>query len=172
MLTAEIVRELLVYNPETGFFYRKRKTGNSEFYKKVSGYINSKGYRTIQIYHKRYLVHRVIWLYLYGEWPENIDHINHVRDDNRISNLRLATSLINSQNQKLRKNNKSGSVGISYRKRDKVWQASVTYNRIKYHLGHFHSLEAAIAARNEASKKYGFHPNHGTLNESIPELHY
>lgn len=97
-LTAERARELLSYNPETGEL--RRKTGRSGVRGVIAGGIAYNGYRLVTIDGKSWYAHRVIYLIMTGEWPpDQMDHINRVRDDNRWENLRPVTALENSQNK-------------------------------------------------------------------------
>lgn len=116
MITQEKLKELLEYDQETGVFTRKIdcvKTKKGD----IAGNDNGQGYKRISIFGKRYRLHRLAWLYVYGIHPVNeIDHINGIRDDNRILNLREVTRSENSQNQrKAKKNNKTGLLGVSSR---------------------------------------------------------
>src|SRR5687768_770720 len=115
MLTAEKLRELMDYNPDTGvFLYRKRRGRRSAGLE--AGSI-VKGYRLISL-GKQYSAHRLAWLYVYGEWPAgDLDHINCVRDDNRIANLREATDSQNNANRTLAPKNSSGFKGVCWNKR-------------------------------------------------------
>ena len=82
------------------------------------------GYRQGSLKGKRYKEHRLIWLYHYGEWPkECIDHINGIRDDNRIENLREATNQQNQFNRKSEKDSSSQYKGVSWCKLSKKWRA-------------------------------------------------
>lgn len=93
-----------------------------------------------------------------------VDHINHVRDDNRLCNIRLVDNTINSRNAPIGKNNTTGVCGAYVDKRRvKKYCAEIKVNRVKKFLGYFDTLdEAAAAARREAELKYGFHSNHRT----------
>tara|TARA_R100001230_G_C5689678_1_gene202493 strand:- start:3336 stop:3875 length:540 start_codon:yes stop_codon:yes gene_type:complete len=102
--------------------------------------------------------HRVVWALAYGAWPEKfIDHINHDRADNRLSNLRLVSNQENCRNQRLGKSNVSGSVGVYWVPAENKWKAKIGHD----HLGTFSSKSDAIAARKKAEASYGFHINHG-----------
>ncbi len=91
-LTQELALQLLSYDPETGILRRKSNG-------KVAGGVTSSGYITVLVNGRRYLAHRVIWLMLYGEWPpEQIDHINRIRHDNRAVNLRAVSHAENMGN--------------------------------------------------------------------------
>jgi hypothetical protein len=102
------LKKRLDYNPETGEFIWKPKTvrstdekiWNARFPGQVAGTMDGRGYRRIRIDGKDYGAARLAWLYIYGEWPENeIDHINRVRDDDRLVNLRDVTSSENCNNR-------------------------------------------------------------------------
>lgn len=179
-LTQEIVHELLHYEPNTGkLFWKERdvkwfKDGkrsalahknawNAKFANKEAlASINNNGYRHGHILSGKVYAHRVIWLWMTGEWPKrDIDHINGDPADNRWKNLRDVSHQNNSLNQKLRKTNKSGTMGVHWCKRDARWIAKITVNRDFKCLGYFTNKIDAIKARKEAEIKYGFHPNHG-----------
>jgi hypothetical protein len=121
----------------------------------VAGTLDKKGHRGIKINNKRYYCHRLVWMYHNGDIPIGIqiDHINRVKDDNRIENLRLATSLNNSCNSTKRINNKSGYKGVSWSKVGKKWLAQVSHNYEKIYLGYFDTPELAHAAYVDAATK-------------------
>ena len=119
-------------------------------------------------YHRGHLfgvgiyAHRAIWAMHTGAWPiDQIDHINHIRTDNRIVNLREVTRRQNMQNQTLSARNTSGFLGGSWDQRDKRWIAQIVVNGENINLGGYVEKDAAISARKEANNKYGFHKNHG-----------
>ena len=122
---------------------------------------NSCGYKQIQINNKCYKVHRIIWYLKYKIWPNEIDHINGVRDDNRLINLRNVSSQQNSRNVKQSKRNTSGTVGVYWHKRDNLWEAKIKVNNNLINLGSYPTKQEAIAKRKMAEVIYGFHPNHG-----------
>lgn len=115
-----------------------------------------RGYLFGQVDCKRLAAHRTIWAMVFGEWPKGeIDHVNGVRTDNRIANLRAVSKLENAKNKRLYKTNTSGYAGIQkYRKR---WRAFLSND----YLGTFDTIEDALAARQEAEKSCGYHENHG-----------
>ena len=121
---------------------------------------NTCGHLQGSILGRKYLAHRVIWAFHTGLWPElTIDHINGVRDDNRIENLRLVSLTENCRNRRLQANNTSGLNGIRFR--DNKWQARITVGQKNIHLGVFSSRDEAITARKAAARAYGFSSTHG-----------
>lgn len=91
----------------------------------------------------------------YGVWPsQQIDHINENRDDNRITNLRLATSVQQGCNQGLRKNNTSGFKNIHWDKQHQHWQARIRINGKRVFLGGHSTAEKAFAVYCAAALKY------------------
>jgi hypothetical protein len=104
MLTQARLKEVIAYDADTGVFTRRKSVQASGY--RVSARPNGSGYLQLCIDYKSYLQHRVAWLYVYGEFPEgHLDHINRVKTDNRICNLRQATDFENNQNRLPAKNN-------------------------------------------------------------------
>ena len=152
MITQEQVRKLFNYNPTTGLFTRKEQL--KKYRKTKSGISKGCGYYQITISGKTYTIHRLIWIYLYGEIPPKmqIDHINRTRDDNRLSNLRLVTRSQNFHNKTISRNNTSGVTGVHWHAVKKKWYAQIMINRKHVWLGYFKKKEEAIKARKEANK--------------------
>ena len=159
-LTAERLRELLNYDRETGVFTRNEDRGGYAA-GSASG-CKSHGYLTIKVDRIAYQAHRLAWLYVYGRWPrDQIDHINGIRDDNRIVNLREATGAKNQQNRRrATANNTTGVLGVSWHKRDKKFRASIQISGENKHIGYFNTAAAASLAYVTAKRK--LHP-FGTL---------
>jgi len=155
MITADELKELMEYDPETGVFTRRVQRGSAKA-GDVAGYIDpSTGYRVISIKNKDHYAARLAHLYMEGEWPKNsIDHINRIRNDDRWENLRPANRTENNQNQGIRKNNTSGHKGISWHKAAKKWSARIDVNKKRINLGLFTTIEEAVAARKDAELKY------------------
>ena len=124
--------------------------------------LHPKGYLMLQGLGFKLLAHRAAWAMYHGVWPaEHLDHVNGVRDDNRIANLREVSSAENQRNMKRSKANTSGHTGVHWDKRRALWAASIQAGGRSKCLGRYACLDAAVAARKEAEKLYGFHPNHG-----------
>lgn len=131
------------FNPEIGCFYRIRR---GEIGKAVGYY--GKKYATLNVKGRSYLIHRLAWLYVYGELPEgDIDHINGDPKDNRIQNLRCATRQQNCWNRKKAANNTSGFKGVSFCKRTGLYVAQAKQDGRVVVLGRFSTPE-------DASEKY------------------
>jgi len=161
--TQSDVRSLFDYNPENGVVtWKKLAVKNQMKVGDVAGYITDRGYMRVEIGKVSYYLHRIVWLYVYGVFPDgDIDHINHNRADNSISNLRDVCRIENGQNRSKGRNNTSGVVGVGWHKMKGKWQARITIGKELLHLGSFNEISDAIAARKMAEKQYGFHTNHG-----------
>lgn len=155
-ISPDEVRKLLYYNPETGKIFHV--SDDSEAFT----YIHDNGYRRGYINRRRYYAHRVAWAIHFGAWPQkSIDHINHDRQDNRLSNLREADHKTNGRNRKLSSNNKSGFNGVGWVKRVSMWQARIKINGKLKHIGFYSDITDAVTARRRAEREHGFHENHG-----------
>jgi len=123
---------------------------------------NGKGYRQGAVLNRLMLAHRVIWAIVHGEWPDGeIDHINGVRHDNRLCNLRSVSRSENMRNASRPNTNTSGAVGVVLRKDTGKWASQIEINGRNKSLGSFASFNDAYAARKSAEAEYAFHANHG-----------
>lgn len=149
-LTVDEVREILHYDPETGLFSSKicRSCLNVG---KRSGYLRKDGYIQLKIKSRAFLAHRLAWFYVHGEWPNrDIDHVNRDKADNRIANLRLSTRSENCVNIGLKSSNTSGTTGVYFQKKKRIWQSYITKNRKRISTGGSKHKEKAIANRKNA----------------------
>jgi len=147
----ERVIELLNYDPETGLFTRRSGSGRWPA-GEVAGSL-CHGYIVIRIDGKSHQAHRLAFLVVHGFIPSEIDHINLVRSDNRISNLRPATTQQNSRNTGKYSNNTSGFKGVYWDKSNGKWQAQAQdANGKRKTLGRFPTPEAASAAYNDFAR--------------------
>jgi hypothetical protein len=155
-LSQSDLQEILFYDLSTGQF-RWRASGTGIRRDLTAGCLFPTGYVKIRIAGTLYFAHRLAWLYVHGEWPYPIiDHINGVRSDNRISNLRLATSSQNGGNTALHKRNTSGRKGVTWHRRLGKWEAKIRFNRRCRHIGYFDDLdEAAYAYERVATELFG-----------------
>ena len=167
MLTQARLKEVLHYDPETGVFKWVVLISNVKA-GAVAGSKHNKGYLMISIDSKRYLSHRLAWFYIHGWWPtDQIDHINGVKDDNRLCNLREATPAENARNTGIRATNTSGYKGVSLRKEIKKYAARVRHNGRCFFLGYFDCPKEAHAAYCAAAEKLnGEFMNDGTGDDN------
>lgn len=113
----------------------------------VAGSITPNGYYRIGVNGKLHQAHRVVWFLVNGEWPDGeIDHINGIRSDNRIENLRDVNRSENSQNRRVPNTNKSGFIGVSWAKCRNKWEAYIKLSGKQKHLGYFSTPELAYEA--------------------------
>jgi hypothetical protein len=165
-----LLKELVEFDPETGVFLwkvraesmfparRHAKMWNRRFAgKEAFNTLSHNGYLYGALFEENHSTHRLAWYYVNGVEPDEIDHINGIRNDNRIANLRNVTRLQNCQNTRRPTRNKSGVVGVTWDPKNRLWVA-----RIKtLHIGRFKLFEDAISARKAAELEFGFHANHG-----------
>lgn len=123
------------------------------------------GHRYASINRVKMLAHRVIWKMVHGVEANVIDHIDGDPSNNRIGNLRSVTQMQNGQNERMRKNNTSGVMGVCWDSRRKRWHTRINLNYRHIHVGYFDTFDEAVAARKAAEVQYGFHPNHGRNQE-------
>jgi hypothetical protein len=159
-ISYDFLQEILNYNRETGVFVWKHrydvpKQWNTKFAGNIAGHISLNGYVFISVNDKKYLAHRLAWVFAYGEWPSlEIDHIDGNPENNRIKNLRLATRLENGRNRKIQNSNKSGITGVCWDKENKRWKAYIWYNGKNKNLGLFFNIEDAIIERRKYESLY------------------
>lgn len=167
---------LLRYEAETGKLFWKRR--DARFFepgipdKKIRGWNNGwdgkeaftaeqHGYRVGMVARVRAKAHRVIWKMVHGEEPPSLDHINGVRSDNRLANLRAAAPLENQRNRRKNVNNSSGCTGV-VRTPSKRWKVQIKVKGEMLYVGTFSDFEVAVLARKTAEREHGFHINHGS----------
>ena len=161
-MNKEMVRELFELRGDN-LFWRESSKGRGDISTPAGGF-KLTGYRSIQVKGKRYLTHRLIWLYVYGKFPDDqIDHINGRPSDNRLENLRDVTQQENNKNQKKPCTNKSGHLGVCWHKNTEKWSARIDVDGVNKYLGLFNVLEDAVAVRQAASIEHGYHKNHGRV---------
>ena len=151
MLTQDRLKELLNYDPLTGIFSWRAQVGPRAYAGKRAGYLNSYGYRKIEIKGRAYAAHRLAWLYSYDDWPPtDVDHIDRDKDNNAVANLRLVTDSENVQNSNLRADNACGCKGVHWHKAAGKWVAYITLHGTQKHLGVHPTLFDAVCARKSA----------------------
>lgn len=149
MLSQTELKSQLSYCADTGnFTWLVPKKGQS---RKEAGYTRKDGYVKIVINQKRYLAHRLAWLYMYGEPPQCIDHINCNPSDNRLCNLREATISQNGFNRPRQANNTSGYKGVYWNKGRSMWMARIYVKGKMVYLGVYKEIKEAAKAYKKAS---------------------
>ena len=144
-ISADRLRSILTYDAESGVFCWRFRTSPAAAAGSIAGSLFG-GYRRIRIAGRAYGAHRLAWLYVHGVWPVGeIDHINGVRDDNRICNLRVVTPQENKHNRHgVHAGNSSGFLGV-HRNRDR-WRATICVDGRNVHLGVFDDPAEAAEA--------------------------
>jgi hypothetical protein len=159
MLTQERLKELLYYDPDTGVFKRPKTIRGWAAGSKV-GTKDSGGRILISVDGKRYFAHRLAWFYVHDFWPpDEIDHINGNQLDNRIENLRLATSSQNKWNSRpktKRRRNGGFLKGAYYIPSTGKWRSQILKDRKAYGLGSSYLTEEEAHAAYVAKAKEFF----------------
>lgn len=148
ILTQARLQELLTYDPNTGVFVWQKRTSNRVKLGHICSCLDKHGYIVIRLDGKLYKSHQLAWLYAYGVFAKELDHINQIRNDNRLVNLRQATRSQQMHNAGPLKNNTSGVKGVSWDKRVRKWHARIWINGKCQCLGFFETLETAQKVRN------------------------
>lgn len=177
MVTQELIRYLLDYNPETGIFtwkHRPREMFNNDtvfncWNGKWAGRQAGTKHKSLKRFYLRakigdefVLLHLAAWVFMFGKMPSGvIDHENGNGLDNRLSNLRDVTHATNCRNRKRNCNNSSGVNGVSWYKSSGKWVVSACHNKTKFQIGYFEQFFDAICARKSFDAKHGFHELHG-----------
>jgi hypothetical protein len=139
MITQSELKQILHYDESTGIFRWLIKPSINTNIGDIAGGLNGEGYVHIKIKGTKYKAHRLAWLYVHGTHPVNvIDHINRVKNDNRLVNLRDVTKRENCLNQY--------TTGIKFHKRMNKWQAVYSSLNGRKHLGTFDNIIDARAA--------------------------
>ena len=160
-MTQDELKQILSYCPITGHFTWLSPRANRVKIGDRAGCINKlDGYRQLVVNSKKYKEHRLVWFYVYGIFPTNtIDHINGIRDDNRLVNLREATLQQQNQNLTIRNDNSSGFTGVYWSKAASKWQAYIDIDGKRHHLGLFENKQDAYESRIKKKKElHTFNP--------------
>lgn len=156
-LTLERLKEVIIYNSETGDMFWRIDTGKKRLTGRKVGSIDGHGYRGTMIDHHKFRVHRLAWFYVYGVLPmTDIDHINGIKSDNRICNLRIATRSQNNINRK--RGDGYRRIGVSQYGDHGKWRACITVDGKQICRGCYERFEDAVRAREIAEQE--FYPEH------------
>lgn len=159
MITQDLVQELFDYRD--GHLYWRYKVNKRHGIDAPAGTIDSRGYRIITINGKKNSTHRLVWLWHGLDLPQQIDHINGTRCDNRIKNLRAADCMTNAFNSKLKSDNTSGVKGVSWCNTYSKWVVQIHAFKRKV-TGRFKSFDEAVAfAKQKRVELHGSFANEG-----------
>ena len=156
MITQQRLKELVDYDPKTGVFIRKTLVRGKGVIGEVVGMKDRDGYLKASFHGRRYFLHRLAWLYVYGVFPKNvIDHINGIPDDNRIKNLRDVSIKVNAQNQtKAQASSKTKLLGVCWHKHKNLFMASIRVDGVVKFLGYFKKAEEGHKKYLEAKRQF------------------
>lgn len=143
----EAIKEYFGYSPEHGRLFWIKRPAKPTSVGSLAGTIGNNGYRYINFKRRKYLEHRLVWVFCHGDWPKNdIDHINGDKQDNRIENLRDVTHSVNRQNNRqARSDSLTGVLGVS-RTKNNQFSAQIYLQGKRKVLGYFSTPEAAHEA--------------------------
>ena len=160
-ITYEELHKLFIYSPESGLLFTKDTLG-------LVGTL-SNGYLRVTINNKSYAVHRIIYCMYYGHFPLcQVDHINRIKTDNKIKNLRDVSQSCNSRNVGNNKINKSGIKGVTWIKGDQSWRATIGVDNKAICIAHFKFFINAVKARAYAEELFNYH----LYDEESPAVKY
>lgn len=147
-LTQGYLKEILDYNPETGLFIWCARNALCIQVGDIAGCVTKSGYAIIRINTKNYKAHRLAFLWMTGDWVDQVDHINREKNDNRWCNLRECSRSQNQGNRGIQSNNTSGYKGVSWHKNDKKWNSSIRKGKKTIYLGNHDCRHVAAQAYN------------------------
>jgi hypothetical protein len=151
----ELCQKLLqeTFSYEDGNLFWKQPTGRRISVGQIAGR-DSNGYRMIGLFGKAYMAHRLIFMFHHGYFPQEVDHIDGNKINNRIENLRAATHSENLKNQKIRHDNTSGIKNVGWARREQRWRVRLTVNGKDKHIGYFKDRDLADLVAIEACDLY------------------
>lgn len=180
VLNADQLRALLTYDPTVGTLTWKprdlamfnhcgrAKLWNARFANRpVCLWSDNDGYARFRILGRKLRAHRVIWMLVTGDIPDQIDHINGDRSDNRWTNLRSVSVEQNNKNKAINSNNSSGVTGVYWDAKNSNWRAKIRVRGRAISVGSFALFEHAVAARKKAELLFEFSPTHGRKQCSL-----
>jgi hypothetical protein len=158
MLTQKEVKELINYNPDSGEITIIKRTGTRS--RKIGEFAGVKVYRATSSYlqitllKQTFYAHRLVWLYMTGEYPKVIDHIDGDGLNNKWNNLRNGDVADNNRNVLKIQHNKIEQLPIGVFRHRKKFTAAIKYNYKKIYLGVFNTIDDAVIAYKNAKDIY------------------
>ncbi len=171
-LSVERLKELFTYHPDGHLLRRVSIQGKRHPAGQiVRGTSGKDGYRLLGIDRRMHMVHRCVWALVHGKWPNGeIDHINRIKDDNRIENLREATREENAQNGPMRRHNTSGYKGVWKMKAHDLWCAEIGFQGERIKLGYFRTPQEAALMYQEAAAFFHTHNPHVMQSNQVETI--
>ena len=165
MPSQDELNRLLSYKPETGRLVWKIR-GLPKWDGRWAGKpalisVNLNGYLCGEVFARPHRAHRIIWKMVHGLDPDDVDHVDGNRQNNRLINLRSVTRQDNLRNARRRSDNVTGVTGVSWDANRGRWFVSICVDGKTIGVGRFMTLPEAALARKHAEDKFGFHQNHG-----------
>lgn len=152
MISQSELKNRLHYEPSTGVFTWLSPVNGAVKKGAKAGCLHKSGRVYIRLLGSTYYAHRLAFLYMTGDIPDLVDHINREPADNRWENLRSATHSQNCCNRKRASN--SGIPGVNWHKKTKKWRVQLVFRGLYLHLGYYGDIELAALASSEARAKY------------------
>lgn len=147
MITHSSLLESLHYNPDNGLFTWIKRVSNRVKIGDVAGSLSEAGYIEIRFEGKLFKAHRLAWFYVHNKWPDEvIDHINNIKTDNRLCNLRDVAVTVNSSNSSKRSSSCSGYTGVTWCKNSRKWRVKIQANGRHFHIGRYEQICDAVQA--------------------------
>lgn len=153
MISHSRLKELFDYSPDGGFIRKVVLNRRSKVGEYVYGFSDRLGYKYASVDSKTYPMHRLIWAW-HGHEESELDHVNRIRSDNRIENLRPASRCQNMWNKGKQSNNTSGVKGVCWKKDKDAWSVRLGVEGRRLHIGYFKEIELAELVAIEARAKY------------------
>lgn len=151
-ITVDQLRAEMRYDPDTGLFWWKKRGRARQINKPCGHRTKRRGYVEVSVFGETHLGHRLAWFYEHGRWPRLLDHINRDTSDNRLANLREATSSQNQANKGLSPKTASGYKGVMFHVGR--WRAVIRVHGNLHHLGRYDTPQEAHMAYMTAAKKH------------------
>lgn len=144
----QVLKEYLRYEPESGAFYWvKRSSDKTKVGQRAGRPRSVGGYWQVTVLGKTYYAHRLAWAFVHDAWPDaQIDHRNGLKGDNRIANLRVASSTLNLANIGAKRDNTSGCKNVHWCNTKQRWVAKVKFSGKTRHVGTYSDFDAAVQA--------------------------
>jgi uncharacterized protein YqkB len=154
-MNIKLLYDLFMY--DNGRLRWKESKGNRQAWSRA-GYTDANGYVRVSIQGKKYMEHRLIWFWHYGVMPKELDHINQIKSDNRIENLREVTKQQNQWNTSVRSCSKSGIKNVHWNKKDQRWRVQLRVDGKPKYFGEYKDIDYAVFVADAMRHKYrGLH---------------